>query len=100
MLLDQIEEIPTNIITNVDYVDDYLHNKFKTRNPDMYFNRDEVKEGKINRDYIENDNNKQINYHIQFDNHVERPYNRNQKMGIKVGQQIDPRNITSRFNQD
>lgn len=100
MLLDQLEEIPTNIITNVDYVDDYLHNKFKTKNPDMYFNRDEVKEGKINRDYIENDNNKQTNYHIQFDNHVERPHNQNQKMGIKVGQQMDPRNITSRFNQD
>lgn len=100
VLLDQLEEVPTNIITNVDNIDDYLHNKFKTENPNMYLNRDEVKEKRSRRDYIDDTNNKQINYHIQFDNSSQRPKSDKQRMGIKTGEHFDPRNITKRFNQE
>jgi hypothetical protein len=100
ILLDQLDEIPTNIITNLDNIDDYLHNKFKTDHVNNYFNRDEVNGKNNKRDYLEDDNNKQFNYHIQFDNNVLKPKNQDHKMGIKMGKHMDPRDITKRFNQN
>ena len=99
ILLDQLEQMPTDIITNVNNIDDYLYNKFEPKTSDDYFKRDNINETFNGRDYIEDDNNKQNNYHIQFDNNVFRPSNQDHKMGIKMGKKMDPRDITRRFNQ-
>lgn len=100
ILLDQLEQMPTDIITNVNNIDDYLYNKFEPKTSDDYFKRDNINETFNGRDYIEDDNNKQNNYHIQFDNNVLRPSNQDHKMGIKTGKKMDPRDITRRFNQE
>lgn len=99
VLLNQLEETPDDIITNVNNIDDYLNVKFKNKTYADYLNRTDVKEKLNSRDYIENDDNKQNNYHIQFDNNVSRPSNQDKKMGIKMGQKMDPRDITRKFNQ-